>query len=251
MTGYATERTLWGTPAPTDDQPGALTPAGRRVWDAFNWFARTSGECWARLQTISTRTGLALRTVQKWLTRLRKWGWIETTRRGRSPALRTRRHAPCALACALKGPRSTLPEGFKNKTMADGVRSQQPPTRARRTGTVRNLPNLTPMDLGDAHRMHQVLAGVLGAYKAPGQADRANDPHTLLNWFGSARRALRIARSPGAAFRWMIANNKAGWITQADEDAARADVAKVLHGRQTRPRPERDAVAEALGEYDA
>lgn len=114
---------------------------------------------------------------------------------------------------------------------------------------IRNLPNLTPMDLKDAHRMREVLGGVLGAYKAPGQAARADDPRTLLRWFGWAHKALRTAKSPGAMFRWLAANGS-DQITHADEERARESLALVLHGHQTRRAPERDAAAEANGEYD-
>lgn len=114
---------------------------------------------------------------------------------------------------------------------------------------IRNLPSLTPMDLRDAHRMREVLGGVLGAYKAPGQAERADDPRTLLRWFGWAHKALRTARSPGAMFRW-LASTGSEQIAQIDEERARESLALVLHGQRTRRAPQRDAAAEANGEYD-
>lgn len=96
-------------------------------------------------------------------------------------------------------------------------------------------------DLSDPSLMFSVLVALIGP--------RASDPCTLLRWFGCARRAMRVGRKPGALFRSLWSGKRWAWISQADEDGARADTALVLHGRGPRKRA-RDPVAEAKGEYD-
>lgn len=118
------ELNLWGKVAATQPDDGALTKAGRAVWLKVCGLSRSQSECWAKAETIGRYVGLKLRTVQKWLGRFARWGWIETERRGPRSAIRRPSHrAPCASSGEVFGPRTTYLTDpvTKTKTMTHGA----------------------------------------------------------------------------------------------------------------------------------
>jgi len=262
------QRTLWGTPLESD-VPGLHSDCARRVKEAVEWFARGTGECWARIETIAKRADVGKRTAQKWVSAFVRWGWINVVRRGgnrsalravKFPALKApRRHQAskrtpvgCAVSCAPAPTRAIcIEEGKEVKTpwSGDGVRAAE--RGKKRTQSVKpgSLPHLTPAMLADPSRLGTMLGSFLRSYGPHQAAARERDPRTLLRWFGLARRALRVGRQPGALFRSLLAGKRWDWISQEDEDGARRDVAEFLHGRDTARRRELsadDIVAQAV-----
>lgn len=259
-------------------EPSAIVRC-RRVYDALLWFARSSRDktCYPRQETIAEYLGYSLRTVSLAIAELRRAGMIEVIRRARAAVYRVlswmpgskprvmkrgsgatvrtpekRPSAPpdCASDCASD---AVVPLVLKTheKTMArpDGVfthRRAGPRTSAPRPPSPFPA-NLTPRELADPIRMHGILQDVAKAAGRPGLAD---NPVVQVRWHGLIRRALRVARNPAGCFRSLWRGSRWGWISQADEDQARADIAKALYGQRINRKRHRDPVDDVLGAYD-
>jgi hypothetical protein len=240
--------TLWGSRAAALDTPGLHTKAARRVKEAVDWFARTTGACWARVETIAARARVSKRTAQKWLSAFARWGWICSTRRGPRTSVRSvSLGQKCASFCASTDARSIYLKESKEQTpwRRDGACAKAPAKTTSASVKPGSLPSLERTDLRDPSRMGTLLGAFLRATKPDRAPAGARDPRTLLRWFGLARRALRVGTNPGALFRSLLAGKRYDWISQDDEEGARADVAAFLHGADRRRR-ETDALTEAM-----
>lgn len=258
--------------------PSTLTRC-RRVYDALLWFARSSRDrtCYPRQETIAEYLGYSLRTVSLAISELARAGMIEITRRARAAYYRVLSWMPGSKPRVMKrGSGATVratPQGHSaapdcasdcasgavvplvlkthEKTMArpDGVFTHGRAgsrTPAHRPPSVFPA-NLTPQDLRDPIRMHGILQDVAKAAGRPGLAD---NPVVQVRWHGLIRRALRVARNPAGCFRQLWRGARWGWISQADEDGARSDIARARYGDELKRHRKRDAVEEVLGGYD-
>ena len=109
------------------------------------------------------------------------------------------------------------------------------------------FPHLTPDQLADPIRMHGIMREIASS---GGRPEAAEDPRTLIRWFGLIRRSLRVAKNPAGCFRSLWRSRRWSWISQEDEDGARRDIAAALYGQEIKRRGQRDPIAEVHGEYD-
>ncbi len=67
--------------------PPPLSAGARRCWEVLSGYARTAGQVFPFQETIARVLGVSVRSVQRWVGELRRYGLVQVQKRGRTSAL--------------------------------------------------------------------------------------------------------------------------------------------------------------------